>query len=588
MDKRLFQDWLALQCQMIPGVDVGVVCLGASQSDGLHTAATWPKTAAISKSLLASARRALSRREALIAPAPPEPANGKAVGIHIAYPLIRDGAHFGALAMHTGPLSEPQRQAVVQLLSWGSAWLELLIGYEISGSESAASVLVNILQRTHKYQGFPPYATAIAGELARSLQCRRVSIGLLERGLVRIRAISNSANYDPKAKLIRRTAAAMDECLAQGITLAVPQPMDSATQIGRTHEALAQDESLALCSLMLNGAKGPFGCVTLERDRRRPFVSESIDLAETLVAVLGPLLEIRLREARPMGTRLWEALTTPVKRLFGPGHLRLKLLAGGFCLLLAFLVLGTGMYRVSAKATLEGRVQRAVVAPFDGFIAASQVRAGEEVKLGQVLVELDDQDLRLEQRKWAGQRDELEREHRKALADLAHSRVRILRAQMAQAETRVQLTQDRLARSRLLAPFDGVLISGDLSRSLGAPVERGEVLFEVAPLDDYRVALEVEEQDMPELAPGQAGELTLSALPGEPIALVLDSISGIARTDAREVVFRVEASLVRTPRSLRPGMQGVGKIEIGERRLLWIWTRRLWGWLQLQLWSWWP
>ena len=39
---------------------------------------------------------------------------------------------------------------------------------------------------------------------------------------------------------------------------------------------------------------------------------------------------------------------------------------------------------------------------------------------------------------------------------------------------------------------------------------------------------------------------------------------------------------------LRPGMEGVAKVEIDERRLIWIWTHKAWSWLRMQLWLWWP
>jgi hypothetical protein len=35
-------------------------------------------------------------------------------------------------------------------------------------------------------------------------------------------------------------------------------------------------------------------------------------------------------------------------------------------------------------------------------------------------------------------------------------------------------------------------------------------------------------------------------------------------------------------------MEGVGKIEVGERRLIWIWTRRTVHWVRMFVWSWWP
>lgn len=41
------------------------------------------------------------------------------------------------------------------------------------------------------------------------------------------------------------------------------------------------------------------------------------------------------------------------------------------------------------------------------------------------------------------------------------------------------------------------------------------------------------------------------------------------------------------PSELRPGMEGVGRIEMGEARLVTIWTRELIDWLRLNLWQWW-
>jgi hypothetical protein len=51
---------------------------------------------------------------------------------------------------------------------------------------------------------------------------------------------------------------------------------------------------------------------------------------------------------------------------------------------------------------------------------------------------------------------------------------------------------------------------------------------------------------------------------------------------------RVYARLAGAPGRLRPGMEGVGKIHIDERRLVWIWTHSLTEWVQLWLWSWLP
>ena len=81
----------------------------------------------------------------------------------------------------------------------------------------------------------------------------------------------------------------------------------------------------------------------------------------------------------------------------------------------------------------------------------------------------------------------------------------ILAAQIDQVEAMLTLVSDKLARATLVAPFDGVVVSGDLHQLLGTPVELGKVLFQIAPLDAYREILQVDERDIAYLQVGQAG-----------------------------------------------------------------------------------
>jgi multidrug resistance efflux pump len=192
-------------------------------------------------------------------------------------------------------------------------------------------------------------------------------------------------------------------------------------------------------------------------------------------------------------------------------------------------------------------VQRAVVAPYEGYMAAAHVRAGESVEQGEVLAELDDRELKLERRKWESEREELTRQYNRALAGLDHAQARILRAQIAQTEAQLALVNEQLVRARLVAPFDGIVISGDLSRSLGTPVKRGQVLFEIAPLNEYRVALQVDERDIADVAVGQRGSLILSALPGDRLPFVVENVSAVSQTEEGRAAFRTEARIEGPP-----------------------------------------
>jgi hypothetical protein len=52
--------------------------------------------------------------------------------------------------------------------------------------------------------------------------------------------------------------------------------------------------------------------------------------------------------------------------------------------------------------------------------------------------------------------------------------------------------------------------------------------------------------------------------------------------------FQVEAKMEHTSDLLRPGMEGVAKIDIDRRKMIWIWTHKLVDWVRLSLWAYQP
>ena len=118
-------------------------------------------------------------------------------------------------------------------------------------------------------------------------------------------------------------------------------------------------------------------------------------------------------------------------------------------------------------------------------------------------------------------------------------------------------------------------------------MEQGKLLFEVAPSEGFRVVLQVDDRDIARVAVGQRGALVLSSLPDQTLPFTVRSVTPVATQHDGRNVFRVEAQIDegRAAR-LRPGMEGVGKVTVGEHRLLWIWTHGFFDWLTL--WNWMP
>ena len=131
--------------------------------------------------------------------------------------------------------------------------------------------------------------------------------------------------------------------------------------------------------------------------------------------------------------------------------------------------------------------------------------------------------------------------------DRAAGRDRV--AQLDQAAAQLALIEEQLARIEMIAPFDGIIVSGDLSQKLGAPVERGQVLFEIAPLDGFRIALQVEEHDFADVALGQHGELAVASIPRERFPFTVTKVTAVNSAKDGHNRFRVEARARRR----RPG-----------------------------------
>jgi multidrug resistance efflux pump len=271
--------------------------------------------------------------------------------------------------------------------------------------------------------------------------------------------------------------------------------------------------------------------------------------------------------------------------------LRTRLGVAAVIVLAGYAACSTGSYRVTADAVLEGKVQRVVAAPIDGFIRQALVRPGDEVQAGQILGQMDDKDLKLEETRWDNALQQHQKEAREAMAKHDPAKISIATAEARQAEAQLALLREKLARTVITAPFDGVVLEGDLSQSQGAPVTRGDVLFRLAPLEDYRVILEVDERDIAAMQTSLPGQLRLAGLPEQPIAFRVMKLTSVATAREGKNVFRVEAQLNESAQAsdkLRPGMKGVAKVDAGERRLLWLWTHGITDWLRVRAWSWLP
>jgi multidrug resistance efflux pump len=504
----------------------------------------------------------------------------------IACPLLVDGKVFGVVAVQAHGAVEQQR-AVMQLLQWGASWLEFLVQRETSAVTGRLVSLVEVIAAGLEQQHFTAAATSAATELSRALAGSRVAIGFTRGGRARVDALSHSARFAGNASLIHAIESAMDEALDQRAVIACPGPAEDTPRVIHGHQALTEfPGSGSVCTVPFGDETGMYGAITVERENTDGFDRPSVELCEAVAALVGPILQAKRLEDRWLAVKAMDSAGGLLRRLFGPRHLKLKLWTAALLALATFLAIVTGTYHVSAPVTLESRLQRVMVSPRDGYLAEAPVRAGDVVREGELMASLATDELDLERLKRVSEREQLLQEYAKALATGDRAEARILKAQERQVDAQLALLDAQLARSRLLAPFEGVVMEGDLSQALGAVVERGQTLFQLAPLEDQRVIVEVDERDVAALRPGQTGELRLTSIADESLPIIVERVSPLSTAEDGRNYFRVESRLEHADDGLRPGMQGVARIAIEERRLAWIWTHELVDWLRMQLWRW--
>jgi RND family efflux transporter MFP subunit len=586
-------NWLNLQCHIIgAGLIRGVIVFGPPDTGPFAPIAVWPEKALGSPELVAGIETAIQRKEVVVEAGKraPTDANPKRKIDIISIPLLIDAQIAGAVAMELEHRAADEVKKVVNQLMWGIGWLEVLTRRSRYSPGDRLSTVIELIATGLEHERFQASATAVATEIAGILHCERVSIGFQRGQHTQVRALSHSASFVRKANVIRAVEAAMDEAIDQQATIVYPSAADGPVQVTRAHQGLAETHGIgAICTVPIAAGDRLLGAICLERTADEPFDERTAKLCEHIGALLGPLLDIKRKDDRWLIYKAGDSLRDYAKKLVGPRNTLLKTISFGLLFALVFFSVVDGNYRVTADARLEGVVQRALAAPLAGYVAEANVRAGDIVKKGDVMFKLDDRELWLERLKWISQKLQYQREYSEALADGNRAQANVLAAQVRQAEAQVALIEEQLRRVNVTAPFDGVVVAGDLSQSLGVPVERGDVLFEVAPLDDYRVILNINERDVSEVNIEQAGLLALTGLPGETLAISISKITPVATAEEGENFFRVEATLSDDGSALlRPGMEGVGKVDIGERKLIWIWTHKIVYWLRMFLWTWWP
>lgn len=560
-NERLIEIWLGILTQRIPTACACVVMLDGSTNrfewrQGNDTLGKKPNL----ESLRAAAR--LARR------------SERQVSTHDRHHLSIAGklpapdalsAFIGSFALaFDAPNSEQSNiQAEVEIsLHWFSRLLGNFrdLGFTTNGAAPWIAMMFAGATLNERLQ-------ASVDQLAREGWAERVALGLARGEKISRLCVSGQRDYAKRSPLQHRLRTSMQDAAASWRREAVFTP-----QI--TEHGLTLQVPLVFQNRLV-------GILLLDRRGANKFSAEECERLAAEGQLLGALIDLAEAAERDPVTR--------TKRIFGavlPGSGKTKIAA--FVALTTVLAVAAfpTTTRITAESKIEGELQRALVAPMETYLDEVHVLAGQTVETGDLLATFATEDLSLERLKWQSERARKLKAKRDAAARQERAKLGVLDAEIAQANAEISLVESKIARRELRAPVDGVIVSGDLSQRLGSPVEKGEVLFEIVPGGSYQLAVLLDEQDSKTVEVGQLGHLKLNAFPDSTMPIEIVRVTPVNEITPSGNYFVAYAALKDATLSIKPGMRGVSKIDVGTRAAVLNWTESFRRWWSLKIWQW--
>lgn len=221
----------------------------------------------------------------------------------------------------------------------------------------------------------------------------------------------------------------------------------------------------------------------------------------------------------------------------------------------------------TAVGTLKSNESVVLRPETSGRIAAIYFKDGQVVRRGALLLSLDAgiQEAELQQARAnlaLAQANQQRNEDLFQKKFISQQSLDNTKAALKVQEASVALAEARLAKTRIRAPFDGVV--GIRNVSVGDYVKEGEELVNVEDIATLKVDFRLPEAYLGRLERGQILEVSSDALPGVPFQATLEAVDPLVDVNGRSISCR--ALLPNREGRLRPGMFVRSRLVFGERK----------------------
>src|SRR5436190_4676611 len=189
--------WLALQCHSIGEVSDGVVVLQKPGSAAMVPVAFHPENPSNRTRLAEVTERALKAQQGVVLRL--DAAANDGARAQLAHPVQLDGELRGVVGIELEPRADAEVRKAMRDLQWGAGWLEVLLRRQADPQDAARlrlKLALDLVSALLEHESLAEGGAALVTELATRLGCDRATLGVLERGRIKIRAVSHSGQFD--------------------------------------------------------------------------------------------------------------------------------------------------------------------------------------------------------------------------------------------------------------------------------------------------------------------------------------------------------------------------------------------------------
>lgn len=242
-------------------------------------------------------------------------------------------------------------------------------------------------------------------------------------------------------------------------------------------------------------------------------------------------------------------------------------------------------FTVEVSGDVTPAFQLDVKSEVGGKLKVLHVEAGQVVKEGDILVEIDDRDLLTEKdsanTEIEGAKLSMEKTRRnfdrakelfdaklisREVFDNLSADFAISENGFTKAQRRLQLVEDKLSKTRVLAASDGTVLTVPVIEGqvviAAASVSNGTTLMTVANLSRLLVETHINQVDVARLELNQAVELRAESLKDLDMEASISFVAPVATIKNNVKGFQVQALIVDPSPRLRPGMTVTMKVPI--------------------------